>query len=416
MKTKLGLFVSMIAAVAVTGAFGAASIRTGAPTNTVKTQAITMPTNTGVARAGSLKVSPNIVNSDQPVADSTNARLALSKSMLSKLKETSTKTDNNARDNSGTAVKPNPTTIQSSDIAELDKRVTEVEKKMDKMEDVTGDLPIVIDDELSTTSTNPVQNRVVTNALDGKQNKSTASTSIAGPNGTWIPVGDGDYVNKQFADGGPAAMRFDIRPDRVIRTVNGITSDATGLVQGRAVYEALQALSTDSNIKIAEVTYTEPQFISGGIVGSIRGYTTLIVVVPDCTAPGTACRQRVRINDECKLTRIYDGLARYECIREDMRPDEPGARYVIIDSVPSDYTTYLYGTDGTEENLASDGLLYQMNEVRNTLYGENGSVTEPALDSVAYDIHDLLLRVHYAEQTIQDLATRVSALENPASK
>ena len=38
---------------------------------------------------------------------------------------------------------------------------------------------IVVDDSLSTTSTNPVENRVITNALNNKQNQLTAGSGIS---------------------------------------------------------------------------------------------------------------------------------------------------------------------------------------------------------------------------------------------
>ena len=52
---------------------------------------------------------------------------------------------------------------------------------------------IVIDTELSTTSTNPIQNRVITNTLNNKSN----STSLAPAYDSTATYTDGDYVTNE---------------------------------------------------------------------------------------------------------------------------------------------------------------------------------------------------------------------------
>lgn len=55
------------------------------------------------------------------------------------------------------------------------------------------DTDIVIDDVLSTTSTNPVQNNVITNALDDKQDSLISGTNIKTINGNSI-LGYGNLI------------------------------------------------------------------------------------------------------------------------------------------------------------------------------------------------------------------------------
>ena len=52
---------------------------------------------------------------------------------------------------------------------------------------------IVIDTKLSTTSTNPIQNKVITNALNNKSN----STSLAPAYDSTVTYTDGDYVTNE---------------------------------------------------------------------------------------------------------------------------------------------------------------------------------------------------------------------------
>lgn len=56
---------------------------------------------------------------------------------------------------------------------------------------IAGGTVVTIDDELSTTSVNPIQNRVITNALGDKQATLVSGTNIKTINGNSI-LGSGD--------------------------------------------------------------------------------------------------------------------------------------------------------------------------------------------------------------------------------
>lgn len=113
-----------------------------------------------------------------------------------------------------------------------------------------GGESITIDDKLSTTSINPVQNKVVTQVLNGKADK----TEIPSLNGyateNWV---EGQGYLKEHQDLSEYAKKTDIPSLPQFRTINGqkITGDTTNIViEGGSGGEAITIDSELSNTSI----------------------------------------------------------------------------------------------------------------------------------------------------------------------
>ena len=107
---------------------------------------------------------------------------------------------------------------------------------------IGGDDTIIVDGNLSTTSTHPVQNKVVTNALNEKQNKST-NLSFGNANGGWTHVASGsDYIELYTNPAGSKGFR--IRPTMITYSLENMENEDQ-LITAGAVQEAIAAITAN---------------------------------------------------------------------------------------------------------------------------------------------------------------------------
>ena len=146
--------------------------------------------------------------------------------------------------------------------AEIDNLLSDVVKKLPQLDDkgnmtwtdpngnlvvvhvgdvvIGGDDVIVVDGNLSTTSTHPVQNKVVTNALNEKQDKST-TLSFGATNGRWTPLTNSNYLESYTNIDGAG---FDIKQNMIVRNLDNIANE-NQLITATAVKNALDAMTTN---------------------------------------------------------------------------------------------------------------------------------------------------------------------------
>ena len=100
----------------------------------------------------------------------------------------------------------------------------------------------IVDGKLSTTSTNPIQNKVVTNALNEKQEKST-NLSFGNANGGWTHVSNGsDYIELYTNPANAKEIR--IRPTMITNSLENMENEDQ-LITAGAVQEAIAAITTN---------------------------------------------------------------------------------------------------------------------------------------------------------------------------
>ncbi len=286
---------TMTALVTITTAsFGAASLK--APQRIGNTATVTAPSTT--ARAGTLRtptmktssVSTPSVTTTQIATEPTESRIALLKGAKglnpgkikdtknaqqelkvidTRIEELQSKLDQaeaiqhtvlkeeNINDKITTSVESKTYTK-----AEIDDMLSDVIKKLPQLDDkgnmtwtdpngnlavihigdvvIGGDDTIIIDGNLSTTSTHPVQNKVVTNALNEKQDKST-TVSFGAANGRWTPLTNSNYLESYTNIDGAG---FDIKQNMIVNNLDNIANE-NQLVTATAVKNALDAMTTN---------------------------------------------------------------------------------------------------------------------------------------------------------------------------
>lgn len=295
MKAKT-LFTTTALVTITTAAFGAASVRvpkTGNNTNSTP-QAITSA-RAGTLRAPTLKTTPvsNATSVATPVKnESTEARMAIAKLFKSSkskpIKDQEAAKQDLAEINSQIeelqaklvdAKAEQSTVITESNIdnkitssvesktytkEEIDNLLSSVIKKLPQLDDrgnmtwtdpngnlvvvhvgdvvIGGDDVIVVDGNLSTTSTHPVQNKIVTNALNEKQDQST-TLSLGAPNGGWTPIAIGsDYIELHTNSSNAKEVR--IRPTMIATSLENMENEDQ-LITAGAVQEAIASLATN---------------------------------------------------------------------------------------------------------------------------------------------------------------------------
>ena len=92
-----------------------------------------------------------------------------------------------------------------------------------------GSIDVDVDDKLSTTSTNPVQNKVVTQVLNGKADKSEIPSLGGYATENWV---EGQGYLKEHQDLSEYAKKNEVPTLPQFRTINGkkITGDTTNIV------------------------------------------------------------------------------------------------------------------------------------------------------------------------------------------
>lgn len=305
MNSKTFLFTTAIIT-ATTAAFGAASLR--APTKKISSDTIATPTT---ARAGTLRaptmktssVSTPSTTTTQSIAtpvstETTDARIALLKGIKGfnpgKIKDTAAAQQELNNINSqieelqaqlDRAEAAQSTVLTTTNVddkitasvesktytkAEIDNLLSNVIKKLPQLDDkgnmtwtdpngnlvvvhvgdvvIGGDDIIIVDGNLSTTSTHPVQNKVVTNALNEKQDQST-TLSFGNADGGWSPVVSGDNYIEIYADStnmntGATTTGLRLKPIMIVNNLDNIANE-NQLVTATAVKNALDALTTN---------------------------------------------------------------------------------------------------------------------------------------------------------------------------
>lgn len=284
--------ITTVLGIATTAAFGAASLR--AP-QMGGTATVTTPTATNTARAGTMRaqtmktssISNPSVTTIQSIAapvstETTDARIALLKGIKGfnpgKIKDTTAATNElnaiNTRieelQNKLDVAESAQVNIESKTYTkdEIDTLIAESEQKVPKIDergnwtDPNGGLIVVpegavvigpnditiVDGKLSTTSTHPVQNKTVTNALNEKQDKST-TLSFGNADGGWSPVVSGDNYIEIYADStnmntGATTTGLRLKPIMIVNNLDNIANE-NQLVTATAVKNALDALTTN---------------------------------------------------------------------------------------------------------------------------------------------------------------------------
>lgn len=138
---------------------------------------------------------------------------------------------------------------------------------------ISGDGSITIDSELSTSSTNPVQNAVITTAVNAKQNTLVSGTTIKTVNGNSI-LGSGDleisaenavqYVEQTLTDGQKTQARTNIgaAASSEIPTATSDLENDSGF---------LTSAVTSFNGNTGAVTYIAPVTSVNGDTGAVTG-------------------------------------------------------------------------------------------------------------------------------------------------
>jgi len=278
--------ITTVLGIATTAAFGAASLR--AP-QIGGTATVTTPTATNTARAGTMRaqtmktssISAPSVTTTQSIAtpistETTDARIALLKGIKGfnpgKVKDTTAaQQELNAIDsrieelqNKLDAAESAQVNIESKTYTkdEIDTLIAESEQKVPKIDergnwtDPNGGLIAVpegavvigpnditiVDGKLSTTSTHPIQNKTVTNALNEKQNQST-TLSFGNADGGWTPVTIGsDYIELHTDSSNAKEIR--IRPTMIATSLDDMENEDQ-LITAGAVQEAIANLTTN---------------------------------------------------------------------------------------------------------------------------------------------------------------------------
>ena len=284
--------ITTVLGIATTAAFGAASLR--AP-QIGGTATVTTPTATNTARAGTMRaqtmktssISAPSVTTTQSIAtpistETTDARIALLKGIKGfnpgKVKDTTAaQQELNAIDsrieelqNKLDAAESAQVNIESKTYTkdEIDTLIAESEQKVPKIDergnwtDPNGGLIAVpegavvigpnditiVDGKLSTTSTHPVQNKTVTNAINEKQDKSTM-LSLGAPNGEWRPLSRGDGYNDYIEiDSGEIYEKIRIKPDMIATFSDILNGDYVNpkLVTGGAIKTAIENITNNT--------------------------------------------------------------------------------------------------------------------------------------------------------------------------
>ncbi len=288
---KYSILCITIATAIVGNAFGAASLRApqigGTATNTTPTA--------NIARAGTMRtqmmktssVSAPSVTTTQSIAtpvstETTDARIALLKGIKGfnpgKIKDTtSAQQELNAINTRIEELQNKLDVAESAQVNiesktytkdEIDTLIAESEQKVPKIDergnwtDPNGGLIVVpegavvigpnditiVDGKLSATSTHPIQNKTVTNAVNEKQSKST-TLSLGAQNGEWSSIVSGDnyieiYEHSTDIDTGATTTGLRIKPG-MISTDLSILANENQLVTATAVRNALDALTTN---------------------------------------------------------------------------------------------------------------------------------------------------------------------------
>ena len=154
---------------------------------------------------------------------------------------------------------------------------------------VTYKIPdaVTVDDTLSSSSTNPVQNKVINTALAGKTDLSASGASslinkLSTGNST---PSDTDYFISQYVGGGTANTNYYRRPISTLNTYikskadKTPTSGSTNLVTSGAVYTALSGKANashthnlnDVTIKTAFNTTDSVDYVSRNLIPYVSG-------------------------------------------------------------------------------------------------------------------------------------------------
>lgn len=290
---------TMTALVTITTAsFGAASLKAPQRIGTTATATPTTTARAGTMRAQTMKtssVSTPSVTTTQSIAtpvstETTDARIALLKGIKgfnpgkvkdttaaqqelnninSQIEELQAQLDRAEAAQSTVLTEANVNDKVTASVtektytkAEIDNLLSDVVKKLPQLDDkgnmtwtdpngnlvvvhvgdvvIGGDDVIVVDGNLSTTSTHPVQNKVVTNALNEKQDKST-TLSFGAANGRWTPLTNSNYLESYTNIDGAG---FDIKQNMIVRNLDNIANE-NQLITATAVKNALDAMTTN---------------------------------------------------------------------------------------------------------------------------------------------------------------------------
>ena len=244
---KIHIFIGMFTMMALTNAFGAASLRI--PQTSNNTQTAPIPQTGTTARSGTLRMLPmkttsvsapsttyaptttqsetiggriaslkSVKGSNPNKAKDTDTAQQELNSIDSRIEELQTQLDRAEAAQNAVITESNidekiTTNIESKTYTkeEIDNLLSDIIQKVPQIDDrgtdpnnnpidipegavvIGGNDIVIVDGKLSTTSKHPIQNQTVTNAINEKQNKST-TISLGAAEGGWAPVVNSDYI------------------------------------------------------------------------------------------------------------------------------------------------------------------------------------------------------------------------------
>lgn len=240
----------------------------------------------------------------------------------------------------------------------------------------TGANKTVVDSALSTTSTNPVQNKVIKTSLDSKANSSDVYTKTES---------DSRFLN---IDGTAKKAVADENGKNITESFVNVKSDIA-LNRTTLGYQRKNLLKPISGITRAGITYTVNEDGSVTLTGaSTTGSTYNYFSIPITLKPG---KYKVNGMPETSKTTTY---------RTDLRATESGG------------TTYGYGAKEFEVEFTETTTAYYMIRVDGSYKEELGGVTFYPMIRYA-EIADGTYEPYQPslQEQINALTARISALE-----
>lgn len=198
-------------------------------------------------------------------------------------------------------------TAECSECGQIESRVAAVEEKLDTVQEgaevnVQADwnetdpasdsyilnkpniTPNTVDSELSATSTNPVQNRIITGALASKQDALVSGTNIKTVNGNTL-LGSGDltipsgstvsYTQTQTSGTKLGDINIDGTPNTIYAptiptNVSAFTNDAGYLTS----HQSIKTINSTSMVGTGNVA-VQPTLVSGTNIKTVNGSSLL---------------------------------------------------------------------------------------------------------------------------------------------
>ncbi len=159
---------------------------------------------------------------------------------------------------------------------------------------------MTVDDALSTSSTNPVQNKVITNTLNGKQATLVSGTNIKTVNGTSI-LGSGNIVTPDTTYSNATTSAAGLMSASDKSKLDGVAANANNYSLPTATSSILGGVKTGSNITNSSGTIS----VSKTNVTSALGYTP-----PTSSVATTSANGLMSSSDKSKLDGIASGATK----------------------------------------------------------------------------------------------------------